>query len=356
METVSALEENFYLVPGQVIGRRGVHHVFVPRRQWSEYVEIVRTRGRRAAQVEPRRAPHQTRAQWMPSWSQAFGQGSALPSFELHVETPTSVLTKVNSTTETEASKKAPVGELTILPDQAVDLMCADDDALDDLVRPKSVGGFMFVGDAPPLVPIGPRGSHPYLPPDSHPRPPLLVTYISPEMGPEQMAREVVDGYRRAVRAVYGISWWHYSKGDIKKARGFDRLLAAGIQLAEHSVPAEHWAIWRLRFFKKGKQFSDTPPPVWLVMSAKFVSERAGWFRKEYDLPVPVLKPDPIITEQHLRNTESEKLWMGHSAVTALMFLPRWYAEMRRVEIAGGCYSPHDCWPCKPGSKYGKVH
>jgi len=233
--------------------------------------------------------------------------------------------------------------------------MLQDDDALDDLAAPKSVGGIMIGSDAPPLTPHGPRARAPYLPPDSHPRPPITVMYISPELTDEQKAREVVDGYRRAVRAVYGTSWWHYSKGDIRRARGFDRLLAAGNAMAEHSVPAEHWAIWRLRWFREGKQFADVPPPVWVVMSAKFVSERAGWFRKEYDLPVPVLQRDPIITEQHLRNTEAEKRWMGCDGDAALMFLPRWYAEKRRAEIAGGCESPHDCWPCKPGSRYGKV-
>jgi hypothetical protein len=180
--------------------------------------------------------------------------------------------------------------------------------------------------------------------------------YVSPEMVPEQKALAVIDGFRRAVREVYGQEWWHYSKGDVRKSRGYAALVACGSQMADHSVPAEHWAIWRLRWLKERSRFSKSPPPIGIVMSAKAVSERAGWFRKDYELPVPTLQPDLIITEQHLRNREAAQRWRGVAGEAALLCTPAWYAEKRRAEIAGGFTEPHECWPTKPGSRYGRTN
>lgn len=157
---------------------------------------------------------------------------------------------------------------------------------------------------------------------------------------------------------MYGVDWFHYWKGDLKLSKGYDKLVAAGEAMAEHSVPPEHWAIWRLRWFKERvPRFRDRPPPVWVACSAKTVSERAGWFRNEYDLPYPTHKVDPVVQEQHLRNQEAADLWRGCSQADALgARVPRWYADKRREEIAAGLTNPHDCWPCKSGSSYGGVN
>jgi len=165
-------------------------------------------------------------------------------------------------------------------------------------------------------------------------------------MVPEQKATYVVDAYRRAVKQVYGIDWFHYFKGDIKKAKHYDKLLAAGVAFADHSIAPMHWAIWRLEWFSKTvKAFSTKPPPVWMIMNAKTVSERAGWFRKDYDLPLPTFQLDPMIYEQHLRNQEANQIW--RKAVAPLMFLPRSYVEKRRHEIKLGMVDPHDNWPTR---------
>jgi hypothetical protein len=180
--------------------------------------------------------------------------------------------------------------------------------------------------------------------------------YVSPELVPEQKAIAVIDGFRRAVREVYGQNWWQYAKGDLKRAKGYASLVACGEQLSDHSVPAEHWAIWRLRWLKDhSDRFSLKPPPIGVVMSAKAVSEKAGWFRKDYEIPVPIIQHDPIIAEQHLRNREAVQRWRGVNGEAALILMPVWYADKRRTEIAQGFVEPHERWPTKPGSRYGRI-
>jgi hypothetical protein len=163
-------------------------------------------------------------------------------------------------------------------------------------------------------------------------------------MVPEQLATYTVDCYRRALKKVYGIDWFHYFKGDIKKAKNYDQLVASGKAFAEHSIAPEHWAIWRLEWFQKNvKPFANKAPPIWMIMGAKKVSEKAGWFRKDYDLPYPVFQLDPMIVEQNLRNQEASSRWKNFEY--PLMFMPRSYVEKRLKEIALGMIDPHDNWP-----------
>ena len=171
------------------------------------------------------------------------------------------------------------------------------------------------------------------------------VLWIPAGIPDENKARLVLEGFRRAVEKVYGQQWWHYWKGDLRRAKHFDKLLACAVQLHEHSVPAEHWAIWRLTWFRdKCSAFATKPPPVWMVMSAKTVSERAGWFRKDYDLPRGTVQRDEAILEQMMRNREASWIWKGmHDA--HLRVFPPWYAEKRSREIARGLTKPHDVWP-----------
>lgn len=218
----------------------------------------------------------------------------------------------------------------------------------------RSINSFDELLKLPIIGPPGPRpeltrqpGRAPKRIVDRPPKPPSLVHYISPEQVPELKAQAVVDGYRRAVAEVYGIEWWHYSKGDLTKARFYDRLLAAGVAMSEHSVPPKHWAIWRLRWFKDHvKKFSSSPPPVFMVMSAKAVHQKAGWFRTEYVLPVATYKLDPVIHEQQLRNKEAYRRWEGYTGRSVFMMVfPKWYYELRRKEIARGFEDPLELWP-----------
>ncbi len=348
--TVSALEGNLYLVAGSCSRRRGVDSITFPERAWSEFVAARRS-GSDAA-VEPWRTPVE-RAEWLPEWGREHGQGSERRSTDLGPDSSPSVIYSITKPRQLEASEKA--AGAAVLPDRTaddlVDLISQDDDAPEVGLTSARIGG-----SAPRPTPLGPASEAPFLPPDSHEAPHAVVMYVSPEMVPEQKARAVIDGYRTAVREVYGVDWWHYWKGDIKKAKHYDKLLACGEQLAEHSVPAEHWAIWRLQWFKDhARAFASKPPPVWVVMSGKTVSERAGWFRKDYELPVPTMQADPIIAEQHLRNREAAQRWRGLTGDAVFLAMPLTYVEKRRDEIAAGQVDPHDAWPTKRGSRYGRT-
>lgn len=347
LTTVNAYEENLYLAVGSLRSRSGVDAIEFPARAWRSFVAA-----RSKERVEAWRA-ELPRAEWRKEWSEAVQRGSRRKRAGLGHAPSTSDSIEYSVHTGSETSEKA--ADAADLLDDRILRIAALDDEDEEVV---SDHGFGVIGStAPKPEPLGPPGRAPYLPPDHFDKPPPLVHYVSPEQVPELQARQVVDGYRCAIREVYGVEWWHYSKGDLKRAKHYDRLLACGVALAEHSVPAEHWAIWRLRWFKASvKQFADKPPPVWVVMSGKTVSERAGWFRKDYDLPVPTLKPDPIITEQHLRNQEAAKRWRGVSGDDVFWFsFPSWYVDKRRAEIAAGSTDPHECWPTKPGSQYGRV-
>lgn len=174
---------------------------------------------------------------------------------------------------------------------------------------------------------------------------------MSSDLVPEQKAQFVVDGFRAAVLKVYGIKWWHYWKGEIKKAKHYSKLVAAGEALAEKGAPAEHWAVWRLTWMRANiPAFASKPPPVWMVMNAKQVLEKAGWFRKDYVLPLPVYQQDWIRTEQIFRNEEARLFARGHKNPWSC--LPKWYGDKRRAEINDGLASPFDCWPDRNGSKW----
>lgn len=331
-------DQNIYLVFGKLTSRSGVDRIEFPAEQWRSFVE-------NGHAIAPR-LPVQN---MLPN-----GRDFVCLAEELGTRGEPASIYSLLVSTETETSEKAADAALPLDDRSLIDLVAADDD--DEILPDIGPALRCFGGEAPKPTPLGPRSATPYLPPDEFPRAPVIVEYIQAEQVAELKARQVVDGYRKAVAEVYGQQWWHFSKGDLKKSKSYAKLLKCGEAMAEHSVPPMHWAIWRLRWFRANKKFADRPPPVWIVMSAKTVSERAGWFRKEYELPVAVVQSDPVIAEQHMRNREAARRWRGLKGDDVFMFaFPEWYVEKRRGEIAGGCEDPHDCWPTKPGSKYGRI-
>lgn len=207
----------------------------------------------------------------------------------------------------------------------------------------------LLAGDGRPRVATGPRrpGYARVRPEDRHELEPSPVLWPHDEMPDAVLARMAVDGYRRAVKAVLGAEWWHYSRGEITKAKGYAGLVAFGRACCDHAVSPEHWAIWRLEHARRTGRTRGKAPPISVVMSAKFVSENAGWWRKDYDLPVRTFKPDRAIAEQRLRNEESVALHCGVPLDLQLFRSPRWYGEKRRAEIDRGIDDPLDdrTWP-----------
>lgn len=169
---------------------------------------------------------------------------------------------------------------------------------------------------------------------------PSGVRWVDATATPEQRARFMVTSYRRAIKKVYGVDWWHFSKGDITKSKWFKALVAAAQAMFDHAVAPEHWAEWRLRHMRsKG---SKNAPPITVVMSAKIVSGIAGWFRKDCIMPVPMA----VITQEHRvqfwRSSERWRRWRFHGDERAVwQAVPVWYYEMRRAEVYAGHEDPY---------------
>lgn len=343
--SVNAYTTNSYLVAGFCERTRGGFRVKFPARPWTEYVAGCRWNATRASvRVAPWRYEI-GRAQWCAEWSKESlvdSRGSSMKTQDLGVEVVGSVLTKESNSATPEASEKALRDSLE--HETGADLI---EYALQDDLTP-DLPGVISLGHNPPLrrdvrVPSRPIDPTPHRESD--------IQWMSTELVPEQKALFVVNGYRAAVEKVYGVQWWHYWKGEIKRAKHFDKFVKCGEVMAEKSVPAEHWAIWRLTWMKANiKQFSKKPPPIWVVMNAKQVSERAGWFRKEYVLPMPVYEVDWIRREQLARNEEARLFARGHKNPWSC--LPAWYGEKRRAEIRDGLLSPFDCYPDRHGSPW----
>jgi hypothetical protein len=350
-ERVNAYERNWYSIVGRLQKRAGIMHLELGAASWAALVEARQQISKSAVRLIASRPAWPKQVEWQANWvAELMREVTTSPNDALCLDpkSSTSVLLTRNIKYK-EASKKALERGLSLSTEVVAEIIRFGDGPDDPEVDFVSGSGFAFaVGSRysdPRMNPLYDGPMHPpYIMPDQHPRQPCPIVWLSPDMVPEQKATYVVDAFRRAVKKVYGIDWFHYFKGDIKKAKHFDKLLAAGVAFADHSVAPEHWAIWRLKWFAKTvKSFSTKPPPVWMVMNAKTVSERAGWFRKDYDLPLPTFQLDPMISEQHLRNQEANHIW--RKVANPLMFMSRSYVEKREREIKSGMLDPHDNWP-----------
>jgi hypothetical protein len=364
IESCMANEHNLYLVPGSYTKRSGVETFMFPQRAWLEYVEKARPQCRafpiRAKiRVKAWRKPIEV-VEWQPDWNRDEGftpSASYLRGFRKNPAgfkrlLSTSVYTSNNSPTESHSSTKNEKAKRTFFSkglqpqnDQGLNTYRFDLSQVkgsdDELVRN------LLSAPRRPLVPL--PGKPTLVALDPIPPAPQTITWISPEASPELKARAVLEGYRRAVNKVYGVRWFGWVKGDIKKARAYKGFVKCGEAMADHSVPPDHWALWRLEWLKQHTpRFAKQPPPIHVVMSAKRVSERAGWFRKEYVLPMPIHELDPIRHEQMLRNRESSRRHEGFTEAGVWMVMPPWYYEKRQQEIAEGLTDPHDCWPKRP--------
>lgn len=374
-----ANEHNLYLVPGSYTRRSGVETIKFPKRAWLQYVQAVRDVRRGEAQLgfkvarpscrgNPIRAQIMVEAwrkpievvEWQPEWTYDSGPSRSASYLRAFRKNParfkaslrTSVYTSNNSPSESHSSTKNEKARGTFF---SHDAQAGNDQDLNTyrlgLAQVTGSGSELeknlLAAPGRPLVPL--PGKPTIVQIDPIPRPPQTVTWISPEASAELKARAVIEGYRRAVNKVYGVRWFGWIKGDLKKARAYKAFVKCGEAMADHSVPADHWAVWRLEWFKsKMPRFSKQPPPIHVVMSAKRVSERAGWFRKEYVLPMPVHTYDQIRHEQFLRNYEASRRHQGFPEGGVWMVMPPWYYAKRQQEIAEGLTDPHDCWPVRP--------
>jgi len=357
LTTGMANEHNLYLVPGSYARRSGVVTIKFPRRAWLEYVGQARLQVRadtiRAKiTVRPWRVPIEV-VEWQPDWSRSDGPSRSASYLRAFRKNPAGFKAKfkpsdylsINSTSESHSPTENEKASRTFFSDQSRETSASHrvQETGDDLELMRK----LLSGPRRPLVPLPGKAS--WAPVDPIPQAVQTVTWISPEASPELKARAVLEGYRSAVNKVYGVRWHGWLRGDIKKARAYKGFVKCGEAMADHSVPPDHWALWRLEWFKAHTpRFAKQPPPIHVVMSAKRVSERAGWFRKEYVLPMPTHDLDPVRHEQRLRNYEASRRHEGFPEGGVWMALPRWYYEKRQVEIAEGLTDPHDCWPTRP--------
>jgi hypothetical protein len=339
---VNANTTNCYLIAGTCKTVRGIHHLRFPRRAWAEYVASCRWSTRRALVRVAAWRYEIERAQWEAEWTRELTLGRCEVSREdtkhLGRQVVGSVYTNNSKNKEALKREARSAHPLTKAEVEMQELITWALDDLDESSRP--VG----IGSGPPLV--NKPGRAQQMIPDPAQKQKQTILWVSSELVPESKARLVVDGFRDAVKLIYGVQWWHYSQGDIRKAKHYAKLVACGEAMSDHSVPAEHFAIWRLSWFKKNvKAFATKAPPIWLVMNAKWVSEKAGWFHKDYELPYSTFQPDPLRTEQLLRNEESMLRHRNHP--DPWLALPRPYVEKRLGEIECGFESPFDLWPTR---------
>lgn len=175
---------------------------------------------------------------------------------------------------------------------------------------------------------------------------PLLVKETDP---PATQVRLIVQAYNRAVREVYGVPGKVYLPEVPEKSKLFPKLKDAADALAEHAIPPYAWAVWVLRYGKeRDDRASKSARPAYIlqVFAAQNIVKRRGWFRKTSEHSYgQTLKVERVHLEQLYRRQEADRINRGNSPASALMFLPPWYTDIRKDEIAQGFTNPMDCYP-----------
>jgi len=190
-----------------------------------------------------------------------------------------------------------------------------------------------------PPEPVGPPPV--WLPMDPPQAAPSQVIWLSETMPELNRVMLLIDSYGRAVKKIYGKAWWNPDRGDPRASRWYKSLAKCSVEMMDHAVSPEHWAIWQLAFFRD-KRGVKRAPSINMVMSPKRVAKMAGFFRKDYVLPAE----SHLITREHheqlCRNQEAHLRWKwcGDEA-RVWQVLPSWYAKMRRDEARRGYGDPH---------------
>lgn len=336
-KVVNAYDENWYNVFGS-IARRGHELVMcLELKAWRAFTKV-------APQTNRSELPRSFAE--APAWDVSFEE-SQKDSIRLDMDSGrSSSLIPISSVLNTESSIAASRDF-----DAEIDLRG------DDPEGPQATDALMmellaYRGPRPTF--IRKPGPVPHMPVDpALPVEGLTHNIIDVGVSEAQRAAFVVEGYRRAIREVYGERWYGWTKGDITKAKRYPQIKAcADAMLDEGGMIPLHWALWRLAWFKANvKQYATKAPPMGVIMSAKSVAKMAGYFRKDYERPVIVSRMDYVREEQMLRNREAVRRHEGREELaTIFLGMPQWYTRIRRAEILFGDDDPHARWPSRSRS------
>jgi hypothetical protein len=175
----------------------------------------------------------------------------------------------------------------------------------------------------------------------------LLPLLVKAEDPPATQVRLIVRAYNRAVQDVYGTPGKVFLPEIPERSKLFPKLKDAADVLAEHGIPPYAWAIWVLQHSKdRDVRASKSARPLYIlaVFGAQYIAKRRGWFRKTTEHSYGhALKVERVHLEQLYRRQEYDRRQRGMTA--PLMFLPPWYADIRKTEIAQGHEDPMVCFP-----------
>lgn len=113
------------------------------------------------------------------------------------------------------------------------------------------------------------------------PRPPKL----RPDATDVELVERLGQAYRAATRHHFGDGSHRFAlaRGDVRKSKHFDKLVAAAHQLRRDEITPEAWADWRCDLWRRQRKGSmPDVPPITTMFSATFVGKHRGWFEREH--------------------------------------------------------------------------
>ena len=129
--------------------------------------------------------------------------------------------------------------------------------------------------------------------------------------------------------------------GSVLRSKVYPLLRTAAAALIEKGIAPQAWCEWRMAYYKDNNK---TCPPMQVILSSKTILTKSGWFRKDYDRPDQhKLIFTRLNYEQLFRSREAHRYNRG--CKNPLLALPRWYVEMRQIEIEKGIHSPIQFYP-----------
>ena len=106
------------------------------------------------------------------------------------------------------------------------------------------------------------------------PHPPKLDA----SMPDNQKAHMLAATYRMACQHYFRKKSWLGVRGDIRKSKYYDRLVAAADVFLKHGIPPAAWTGWVFRYWKDQK---GSMPSISVVYNAANIEKRRGWYARE---------------------------------------------------------------------------
>lgn len=189
-------------------------------------------------------------------------------------------------------------------------------------------------------------GPPPKLPPLCQPHR-VKLGYDEIELGLDKgkvLVRRVFEGYEEAASAVLGNrrNWRAWSDGKhAKDLVTHAKILKAARVLRDNGIAPGAWAHWRLDFARK--RGMRIPGPSQVFVASK-IEELVETFHDTYDGPQGTkLMGTKDHQEQLCRHQEAIAIWENKSR-RPLVGMPKWYADIRKKEIARGITDPLVCY------------